>query len=297
LRIRIDPDVDTFLLDHVVDGSPVLPTVVQLDLAARTLRAVDPDWPAGLLLTDITVGTPVRIGARASRQLDLLCTKDTSPSPGRPRWRVELHSPGEDAAHLTLVAGHATGSAPPLLGPAGWAGIPCGAELVYPPFFHGPAFQVIARFGRAGPGLAATLAPALYPVVWASGPTILRSRLLELLLQCCGLHELARSGRMMVPAAIEAVHWHPASLAADDKDDAVAVVWPRPGHRPGRVFDGRVLAPGGTPLVTVTGYHPADLGTGPDHAHAAVLSRCLDRHPDPGPRVSTETTISEGAPR
>ena len=38
-KIQIDPELDTFLLDHVVDGSPLLPTVMQLDLVARGLLA------------------------------------------------------------------------------------------------------------------------------------------------------------------------------------------------------------------------------------------------------------------
>jgi hypothetical protein len=60
LRIQINPDEDRFLLDHVVDGSPVLPTVMQLDLVARTLRAVEQEQeqPAGLLLRDIS---PARV--------------------------------------------------------------------------------------------------------------------------------------------------------------------------------------------------------------------------------------------
>jgi hypothetical protein len=37
--IQIDPEVDTFLFDHVVDASPLLPTVMQLDLVARGLLA------------------------------------------------------------------------------------------------------------------------------------------------------------------------------------------------------------------------------------------------------------------
>lgn len=306
LKVQINPDVDTFLADHRVDGVPLLPTVMQLDLAARGLRAwtgsrAGTSPPAGLLLRGIRVGPPVRFGQPGARDLDLRCT----PMPGQTvtgqtALRCELRSPGQEAPHLTVIAERTSRPAPRALGPAGRAGTPCGPELVYPPLFHGPAFQVVAGFGRAGTGLAAVLAPALPPVSWASEPTVLRPQLLELLLQCCGIHELASTGRMMVPAGIEAVHWHPESLAAGDLSRAMAVVRPRPGpgqQHPGRVFDGQVVAPGGTVLVTVTGYQTTDLGRPPDLPHAARLARCLDSHCALACGWLDEPAIPEGAPR
>ncbi len=311
LKVKINPDVDTFLADHCVDGVPLLPTVMQLDLAARGLQA----WagsqagtgpPAGLLLRGIRVGPPVRFDQPGVRDLDLVCTPVRAATPGHAALCCELRSPGQDAPHLTVIAERTAGPAPRVLGPAGWAGTPCGPGLVYPPLFHGPAFQVVGGFGRAGAGLAAVLAPALPPVSWASEPTVLRPQLLELLLQCCGIHELASTGRMMVPAGIEAVHWHPESLTADDPSRAMAVVRPRPGpgpglgpgqQDPGCVFDGQVLAPGGAVLVTVAGYQTTDLGRPPDLAHAARLARCLDGHRAPARCGPGEPAIPEGVPR
>ena len=309
MRIQINPDEDTFLLDHVVDGSPVLPTVMQLDLVARALRAAEQEQqqeqkqeqqqeqkqeqPAGLLLRDITVGPAVRFARPGPRDLDLLCTPEPSRRPAPPAWRCELRSPGHDAPHLVAVAGPAAG--PPLWVPAPgeWADwLSCGPDLVYPPFFHGPAFQVVGAFGREGGGLRAALAPGLPPLSWGCGPTVLRPRLLELLLQCCGLQELAETGRMMVPAGFESVRWHLASLTADDRTGAMAVARPRPGREnSGPVFDGQVVTPTGTVLVTVTGYRTADLGQAAHRPHTARLTRCLDSHREPGP---AEPAIPEG---
>jgi hypothetical protein len=303
LKVQINPDVDTFLTDHRVDGVALLPTVMQLDLAARGLlawagsRAV-PGPAAGVLLRGIRLGPPVRFDQPGVRDLDLRCTPTPGPTvPRHAALRCELRSPGQEVPHLTVIAEHTAGPAPRALGPAGWAEMPCGPELVYPPLFHGPAFQVVGGFGRAGAGLAAVLAPALPPVSWAAERTVLRPQLLELLLQCCGIDELASTGRMMVPAGIEAVHWHPASLDADTRSSITAVVWPRTGQQhPGRVFDGQVVAPGGTVLVTVTGYQTTDLDRPADLAHAARLARCLDHHSAPGRRRPGEPAIAKGAP-
>lgn len=286
MRIQINPQEDRFLLDHVVDGSPVLPTVMQLDLVASALPAVEPEQPAGLLMRDITVGPPVRFIRPGPRDLDVLCAPHPARSPGPPAWRCELRSPGHDAPHLVAVAEPAAGPSPWVPAAGGWADcLHGGPDLVYPPFFHGPAFQVVAAFGRAGAGLCAALGPGLPPLSWGSRPTVLRPRLLELLLQCCGLQELAGTGRMMVPAGLEAVHWHSASLAADDGTGVMAVVRPRSAPRDcGRVFDGQVMTAAGEVLVTVTGYRSADLGQPARLAYAARLRRCLASHPGPDPR-------------
>lgn len=285
MRIQINPSEDRFLLDHVVDGAPVLPTVMQLDLVARVLGAAGQGQPAGLLMRDITVGPPVRFGRPGPRELDLLCIPEPSRCPGPPAWRCELRSPDHDVPHLVAIAGPAAGSAPQVtVGGAGVNSLSCGPDLVYPPFFHGPAFQVVAAFGREGGGLRAALAPGLPPLSWGCGPTVLRPRLLELLFQCCGLQELAETGRMMVPAGLEAVHWHLASLAAEDGTGAMAMARPRSGPaNSGRVFDGQVMTPAGEVLVTVTGYRTADLGQAARRPHSTRLTRCLAIHHEPGP--------------
>lgn len=298
MKIRIDPAVDTFLPDHVVDGSPVLPTVMQLDLVARRLLAGTAEPPAGVLMRGIRVGPPVRFSLPGPRPLDIAGTPAPSASASRPALRCELRSPGCAASHLVAVAESIPGPAPrtPSLGE--WPdGLPGGPDLVYPPFFHGPAFQVVAAFGRTRTGLGASLAADLPPLSWGREPAVLQPRLLELLLQCCGLYEMASTGRMMVPAGIAAVHWHTGALGAGPPGSAMAVIQARPA-RPdgGRVFDGQVVAPSGTVLVTVTGYRVTDLGHVADPAAAARLTRCLAA-PPARPALANRNSHPEGARR
>lgn len=272
---------------------------MQLDLAARALRAVAGGQPAGLLLRDITVGPPVRFDVPGPRELDVLCAPEPSHSPAGAEWRCELRSPGQAAPHLAAVAGHAAGPPQDETAPGGRADcLRCGPDLVYPPFFHGPAFRVIAAFGRAGSGLGAVLATGLPPLSWGGRPTVLQPRLLELLLQCCGLQELADTGRMMVPAGIDSLYWHPASLTADNTAGAIAMIRPRPDPRASAsVFDGQVVTPAGTVLVTVTGYRTTDLGHAASRAHAARLTQCLDRPAAPAAPAPAGPAIPEGASR
>jgi hypothetical protein len=307
LKIRIDPGQDTFLLDHVVDGTPLLPTVMQLDLVARGLVATTaaqqapPRAAAGLLLRDIRVGPPVQFTVPGPNQLDLL----GGPGSAARHWRsaegFELRSASGAAPHLTAHAEHISAPARRRLADRSWAGgLPGGPDLIYPPFFHGRMFQVVGAFGRTGDGgLAARPARGLPALRWGCGPTVLQPRLLELVLQCCGIHELADTGRMMVPAAIESVYWSPQSMAPGAETTAVAVARPRPGPPPrqGRVFDGQVVTPSGTVLLTVTGYQAIDLGCPADLRHAARLTQRLASHPEPATPGGPGTAIPEGAPR
>jgi hypothetical protein len=306
LKIQIDLVSDTFLLDHVVAGAPLLPTVMQLDLAARAwpTRGVGEGPPAGMTLRDVVVGPPVRFDRSGPRELHLVSHRADPGRAGPDALTCELRSTDEPAAHLTAIAERTTEAVPPARHPDGradaWAArLPCGPDLVYPPFFHGAAFAVVGRFGRPAAGFAACLASGLPPLRWAAADTVLRPRLLELLLQCCGLWELAESSRMMVPAAIERVQWHPGSFAADPAVPAAARVVPRPGRHDGdRVFDGQVLGPGGSVLVTVAGYRAIDLDLGlvPDLAHAARLRRCLDApYPDATPPAELAATLTADA--
>jgi hypothetical protein len=249
MDFRIDPALDEFLADHVVAGQPLLPTVLQLDLAARAVLGADD--LTRLSARHVVVGAPLTFpgGERRTVRVEAL--------PSGRRTHVTLTTPG--AVHLRAElglgarrAGH--GHRPdPLTG----ARIRGG---VYPPFFHGPRFQVIGdRTPDPGTGSgvrAAWLAAGLPPLRWAFGPTVTGPRLLELLLQCCGLADLSEGYGLRVPASIEEVRWYG---AAQEPPGAVAVIRPRADRRTrhagdGRAFDGDVLDPDGSRLLSMRGY-------------------------------------------
>jgi len=96
--IKIDPEIDTFLLDHVVDGTPLLSTVMQLDLVARETVAGTAAMPAGrpaaIRFRDIRLGLPVRFGGPGARQLELECVVVLPESAGRAALYCQLRSQG-----------------------------------------------------------------------------------------------------------------------------------------------------------------------------------------------------------
>jgi hypothetical protein len=275
LRIRIDPAEDSFLADHLVAGRPLLPTVMGLDLL---VRAAAPGPTGCVVVSDVVVGPPVRFsGVRAVS----VATSPAPAIPGRDTDQVcTLTSVESGDVHLRARVGSTAGQPAPASSVDAWGpDLPIGPELVYPPYFHGPTFQVIGGFGRSGPGFVAELAGGLPPLRWSSGPLQLRARLLELFMQACGLVALAESGRLLIPWRIAGLSWWPDArrpAPGSVEQPAIAVVTAATGtNRLTDTFDGQLVDAGGQVLLSVSGYQAIDLGLPPDLRHAATLRRLL----------------------
>lgn len=275
MRIRIDPAEDDFLADHVVAGRPLLPTVMGLDLL---VRAAAPEPAGSVVVSDVVVGPPVRFsGVRTVSA----AASPASSFPGRDTDQVcTLTSVEAGDVHLSARVGSTVGQPPPASAVDAWTqDLPVGPELVYPPYFHGPTFQVIGGFGRCGSGFVAELAGGLPPLRWSSGPLQVRPRLLELFMQACGLVALAESGRLLIPWRIAGLSWfpdarRPAIGAVEQPAIAVVTAATRTDGLT-NAFDGQLVDAGGRVLLTVSGYQAVDLGLPPDLQHAATLRRLL----------------------
>lgn len=293
MRIQIDPARERFLADHVVDGTPLLPTVMALDLM---VRAASPRRPptARLVVRDLEVGQPILVPDATAVYVDVTVGPPTS------RGRVcEIVATQTGAVHYRATietrAGRMSNPIPGLVWPIR---LTVHADTVYPPFFHGPTFRVVGGLGRVADGVVASMADGLPPLQWSSGDVQIRPRLLELLMQGCGLASFADSGRMMIPSRIDLMTWYAAGLrpvAGVCEEQAAAHVFlrgSRSDHRPDdAAYDGLVLARSGEVLLTVEGYHAADLGARPDLENARDLRRRLDH--DLSPAMSTTAVLPQ----
>ena len=262
--VVIDPVVCSYLADHTVRGTPLLPTVLQLDvLVAGTC------WGAGgLRISAIEVEDPVVFLDGGPRALEVV---GRAAADGRSRHLALRSSDG--CPHLRATVSpvdrgadrspHRPSHRPPL---------PGGPDLVYPPMFHGPAFQVIGRFGRDGAALVSRPAESLARWDIREHAGGLPTHLLELVLQTCGIWELAETGRMMRPYQIDEV-----MVKRQPAEGAVVRVRPRPGRaQDDRVFDGVAINESGREVLRINGYRPLDLGTPADDRSAQRLRTALD---------------------
>ena len=79
-------------------------------------------------------------------------------------------------------------------------------------------------------GLVVSMAVDLPILRWSAGSLQTRPRLLELLMQGCGVVAYAESGRMMIPSRIDAMTWYAAGMRpvpSAGEEPVVAHVFPR----------------------------------------------------------------------
>jgi hypothetical protein len=168
LLIQIDPACEHFLADHVVGGTPLLPTVMALDLMVRVACPRRPP-SARVVVRDLEVGEPILVPDAAPLVVDVtlrglfigaarVC-EIVSTETGAVHYRAAIETrPGRMSNRLPRPArqGERQGQ------------LPVQPDVVYPPFFHGPTFQVIGGLGRVVDGFVASMAGELPTLQWST---------------------------------------------------------------------------------------------------------------------------------
>ncbi|HET6405124.1 MAG TPA: SDR family NAD(P)-dependent oxidoreductase, partial [Candidatus Thermoplasmatota archaeon] len=186
LTLRAD---EPALNDHRVDGVPFMPGVMGLQAfhdaaGGRVAGFEDVHWAYPVkLLRDQPVQATVRLDG------DKAALTTVPPGPLK-----------QERTHFTarLLRGELPAPAPRALDDAhAW-----GHERIYPPFFHGPAFQVLARATRVGweslEAAGRAPAPGITPLMAT----------LEGALQALGLWGLSVAGVMALPERVRRVTLH-----------------------------------------------------------------------------------------
>jgi hypothetical protein len=123
------------------------------------------------------------------------------------------------------------------------------AADIYRIYFHGPAYQVLARASRDNGGMVGQMARSLPENHRPSDrPAVFAPRLLELCFQTAGLWEISVERRMGLPRHIDSVSvWRAPEQA---EAPLYAVVTPAPEGK----FDVVVVDSGGRRCANLTGY-------------------------------------------
>ncbi len=265
VRTTLDPATQPFLNDHRIDGTPVLPGVMGMEVFAEVARLLVPERYV-VAVEDVDFLTPVKFYRNEPRTLTVTARiePDDADLMARCRLEAERRLPGSDVPQRTV---HFTGSvrlstkrpeapeAPPggrtEGGKAADAPVIAPAD-VYRLYFHGPAYQVVGEAWRDDGAAAGRLAEHL-PVDHepSSTPTLLGPRLEELCFQVAGLWEAGHEGRLALPAHVDRLRVL-GEVATGETENVVAIARPVQGQ-PG-VFDCRVLDPTGRVILTLDGY-------------------------------------------
>jgi len=129
------------------------------------------------------------------------------------------------------------------------------AHNIYKVYFHGPAYQVLARAWRDGERMIGQMSASLPPNhAPAHLQTVLNPRILELCLQTAGLWEITVKNRLGLPQHIDRIRLWNAALEPDST--LYAIVTPDERHG---VFNAEVIDSKGRRFCEMQGYRTAVL--------------------------------------
>ena len=261
VHTELDPARQAFLNDHRIEGTPVLPGVMGVEGFAEVAAALTPGWRV-VALEDVELRTPFKFYRDEPRTLEL----QVRPRAGdhgelvadcRLLGRRSLPQGEQRAVHFTgraILARELPEPPHEDEAPAEDSESAVGSEAIYRIYFHGPAYQVLARAWRRDGAVIGRLASDLPPDHEPpEQPTEAAPRLIELCFQTAGVWELGTEGRMALPTHVDRI----ARFAGAEAPGALAaVVTPR---EDGSAIDARVVDEHGNVLVALEGYRTVEL--------------------------------------
>ncbi len=279
--VTMDQARDPGIADHKVDGVPYLPGVFGIEAFAQAASLLVDKEAKFLGAQDVQFVSPLKqlkaapVNARLvasvlpgdGRDKNVRCqltTQFVGPD-GKPHGEPRLHFQATMRFGPASKQAHAT---PPT----------CTAELqrsgIYPPFFHGPSFQVLEAAGPLGAeGVAQFREPkerhfGVGPAQFLSHPM-----LGEALFQVCGLRTMAAERAMSLPAGIHRLDvFHYGQLPVDVRLHC------KPTGRDAannRTFDAEAIARDGTVLMRMHGYAMVETGSSPQIMTAKAIAATI----------------------
>ncbi|MBK9714351.1 MAG: SDR family NAD(P)-dependent oxidoreductase [Kouleothrix sp.] len=268
VETTLDPQVQPFLYDHQIDGTPVLPGVMGTETFAELASLLAPGFRVAAI--EVRFLSPFKFYRHQPRTLYLSATLSptgngdlvartalrsvTEPArPGLPA-REDLHFTAQ--VRLTQVPDEGPKAALPK--PAEGARV-VEHPAIYKIYFHGPAYQVLERALVDGDRVIGVMSDRLPPNTSPEEvASLMAPRLIELCFQTAGVWEMAREGAMALPLAVGSVTTYRQPEQADGAR-LYAVVTAVGG---GGSFDAKVLDEAGNVYVELTGYRTVQLPGG-----------------------------------
>lgn len=278
VETTLDPQVQPFLHDHQIDGTPVLPGVMGIEAFAEASLCLLPGWHVEAM-EDINFLAPFKFYRGEARALRV----ETRIRPNGDKLVADCRLVGlrslpnltepQRTVHFTARVRLAKQwTQAPV---ANALGKPEGhvveASDIYRLYFHGPAYQVVEKAwwdGKRLTGLLAADLPANHHP--AELPTVTSPRLVELCFQTAGIWELGVQGRMGLPQQVREVSFHRAPALPDER--LYAVVTPNEVQQ---TFDATVQDTKGNLYLRVAGYQTVALPNSVDGEHLKTLQQII----------------------
>jgi NAD(P)-dependent dehydrogenase (short-subunit alcohol dehydrogenase family) len=279
VETTLDPQVQPFLFDHQIDGTPVLPGVMGTEAFGEVAKVLFPDWHVAAV-EDVTFLAPFKFYRNQRRKLELrasfsrvaegelladcvLVGKRKLPNADEPV--VTTHF----AARVRLLKSPLPEETVEV--PQANDGPEVEKQDIYQVYFHGPAYQVIEKAWRSNGSVVGLLPQDLPEDQKPEAHQEMLPRLIELCFQTAGLWEIGRNGKMGLPNRVEQVRVLRDLRQAEGR--VFSVVTPR---EDGKTFDAVVADEAGHVFVKLDGYRTIELPGGVDEQKRKPLKSAME---------------------
>ena len=193
---------DPWIVDHAIDGKPVLPGVIGLEMMAAVAMMADPGHTfAGA--EDVQYKAPVKIHGDTTTDVIVTATPvDGGVSCTLQSQRKTRTGRIIETEHFSATIRWSMAEQTPLP-PMGMPDHPISKDEIYKRFFHGPAFQVLDSASAVTAD--ALLCDGRVQHLAIAGGLISAPLVLEAAFQAAGLQRMIVDGVMALPQAITSV--------------------------------------------------------------------------------------------
>ncbi len=298
--VVVDQARDPALADHRVDGVPYLPGVFGLEAFAEAASLLSAKDATFLGADEVRFSSPLkqlkpqpvranltakvvsRSGAAETRVHCRLTTQFVGPD-GKPHGEPRLHF--EATVRFGTLA-----TIPKAPAPACDQSVK--RDAIYPPFFHGPSFQVLAAVGPLGPDAVGLFRHPTEPHFGAGAATFASMPMvMEAMFQLCGFASLIADRVMSLPAGINRVECaHIGPLPADVRLRAKPTGRDSQGNR---TFDAEATSGDGRLILRLTGYAMVETGPAP----GPTLAKPVPAPSAPPREIASARTTNGATPR
>ncbi|MCP4966259.1 MAG: SDR family NAD(P)-dependent oxidoreductase, partial [bacterium] len=253
--VKLDPTEQPFLFDHQIDGTPVLPGVMGVEMFAAVAQAAFPGY-SHAAVEDVNFLAPFKFYRNEPRSLTVEVQYELEDDDIVGTCQLigvrKLANQDEPQRSVHFTGRVRLSRTEPALDAAEYPNRPdatASAENVYAIYFHGPAYQVVDGVWRNGDQIVAEMVDDLPDNHLPADQKLATTpRLTELAFQTAGIWEIGTTGSMALPSHIDRVVY--AGDLALARGNLRAVIQPTDEG----AFDAAVVDETGTTFVRMSGY-------------------------------------------
>lgn len=271
LETELDPQVEPFLTDHAMDGTPILPGVMGIEgfsVAARHIASVLVSKKKKFIVThleDIQFLKPFKFYHGKPRRITwkALVAYEASGLVARVTLESTVVRPNKTHERMMHFSGRVylkpqeKPEVEAIVKPPKWTGgYTLQAEDIYRLYFHGPAFQVLEGVQRSGDHLLGKLQAKRASFTTLEQASMNVPILVELCLQTAGIWEIGKTGIMALPQSIQRLTLYSQKINGVPIFAEVVSVTGEDGRM---VFDARVVDANGHLYLELNNYRTSPL--------------------------------------